>query len=344
MIYLLILFASCEEYYTPDMDKTDGQLVVDSQITSDLTISFVRLTRSRDFYSKVPVEPVTGAKVELIETGSMIIPGIETGAGYFTFNTIPVPGKKYMLKITINKDSYESEVVTMPPPPVISNLFTEHKELKIYRTNGYGIPYAYTILGRDIFVDLPVSKTLSYFRFDIRSVLEWSYEPAAKGGNKPPTVFGWHSLYDRTVYNIAGPKKFNSTTNMIEKHPLLMLHYNAQDYLQADSLMSHGWILIIEQYGTSSGSYDYHQQLNSQFAADGSLFDPVQTQIAGNISCITDPSKLVFGYFDLNSYRQIRYYMNLTSPNAGVTLRQIFRYPLIPETGHTDGTPPGWWE
>lgn len=124
----------------------------------------------------------------------------------------------------------------------------------------------------------------------------------------------------------------------------MTLPYNAKElFLLPDSVMN-GWIMIIEQFGTTKGSYEYHEKLNSQFGADGSLFDPIQNQIYGNITCITDPSKIVFGYFDLNSYRQYRYFLYISSPNAAVTLRQIFRYPYISEEGDVVRTPPDWWE
>ena len=124
----------------------------------------------------------------------------------------------------------------------------------------------------------------------------------------------------------------------------MTLPYNAKElYLLPDSIMN-GWIMIIDQFGTSTGSYQYHEKLNSQFAADGSLFDPIQTQIYGNITCKTDPSKIVYGYFDLNSYRQYRYYLYISNPNAAIILRQIFSYPNIPDDGDQMFSPPDWWE
>jgi hypothetical protein len=114
---------------------------------------------------------------------------------------------------------------------------------------------------------------------------------------------------------------------------------------------------MIDQYGTSKESYEFHDKLNSQFSAAGSLFDPVQTQIEGNILCTTTPSKKVFGFFDLNSYQQYRYYFYLNPPPGKYIERQIFRYPNIPVTGRVNAIPktkeepnpptikpPDWWE
>lgn len=342
--WLLLLLASCEEYYTPAIDKSAGRLVVDAQITNDPSKNYVHLTTSRDYYSESPVLPVSGAKVELIQSTGVVISGSESGTGYFNFGMVPVSGKQYKLRITLTGDVYESEVVTMPPLPTMGTWYTENKETKTYKTDSYGVPRVYTTLGREVYTDLPVSTALSNYRFYVRSVIEWAFYAPSTGGMPPPPVFGWESYVNTASYNLAGDRILSAATNKIEKHPLVTISYNAQNYLHADSLTSVGWIILVDQFGTSAGSFEYHQKLNSQFAAEGSLFDPVQTQIYGNITCKTDPSKMVFGYFDLNSYRQVRYYMNLSSPAAAVVLRQIYRYPFIPDNGKTKGYPPDWWE
>lgn len=340
----LLLLIACEEYYTPAIDKRDGTLVVDALVTNDASKNYVRLTYSMDFYSRKMVQPVTGATVDMVEAAGTVTAAKETGTGYFSFVTLPVAGKKYKLRIMIGKDVYESEQVTMPPVPSITKLYHGHKEQKVYRTDGFGNPLPYTVAGREFYIDAPVTASLSNYRFYIRSVIEWSYFPPALSGPPPPPIFGWNSFYDNSSYNIAGTTKISAATSKIEEHPIRFFSYNAQDYLRADSLNMNGWIMIIDQFGTSSGSYDYHQKLNNQLLAEGSLFDPIQTQIYGNISCKSDPAKLVFGYFDLNSYLQHRYYTNFSSPETAVTLRKLNSYPLIPEEGQVLDNPPSWWQ
>ena len=341
--FLLILLSSCEEYYTPSIDPVDHQLIVEAMITNDPSLNFVHLTNTRNFYDEQPAAVVTGANVELVEINGIVIKGIENVWGYFYFNIVPVAGRNYKLRISLNKDIYESEVVTMPPLPTITNLYSEQVVKKIYATDGSGVPVASEIKGREMYIDAPITNTISYYRFNVRSILEWIYSPPAKNGPPPPPIYGWQSNYESNEFNLAGPKKF-SQIGKIEMHPLLMLAYNADYYLHSDTLISNGWILIIDQYGTTKGSFEYHEKLNSQFAADGSLFDPIQTQIYGNIKCITDPTKTVYGYFDMNSYQQYRYYYDMAGPGAQLILRQLFRYPNIPDLGRSVGWPPDWWE
>ena len=86
--FLLILFSSCEEYYTPDIDKVEDQLVVEAQITNDPAKNFVHLTKTRNFNDNVPLLEVSGALVDLIEIQGKTIRSIESKSGYYFFNSV----------------------------------------------------------------------------------------------------------------------------------------------------------------------------------------------------------------------------------------------------------------
>ena len=73
MALFAVLFASCEEYYTPDLEVVPGMLVVESHLTNDPRQNFVRLSMTQDFYSTVQEEIIIGAKVDLIELGGQKI-------------------------------------------------------------------------------------------------------------------------------------------------------------------------------------------------------------------------------------------------------------------------------
>jgi len=350
LIYILLILcclSSCEEAFNPAIDTVGGHLVVTSLISTDSSQNYVHLTKTSGFYDVAGPEDVKGATVKLIDGSGNITPGVESSPGYFRFQTAPLSDQVYKLQIVFNNDTYESESVTMPPTPSVTKFYTERLEVTDYQTDGYGVPYATTLIGRELYLDIPVTATLSHYRFGMRSVVQWYYQPPMLAPPPPPDlppIYGWQSLYYKDNYNIAGPKQF-SQNDLIEKHPLIMLPYSTALILKPDSLFS-GWIFILDQYGTSQGSYDYHEKLNSQFAANGTLFDPVQTQVVGNITCKTDPSKKVYGYFDLNSYRQYRYFLYFTDPNPNglITLREVTRYTDIPDNGQTIKYPPSWWE
>ena len=344
-IYLalfLALFVSCEELYTPNLDVVPGILVVESQLTNNPTKNFVRLSITKDFYGTTETQKVTGAKVELIQVAGYTVKGIDDGTGYFTFPTVPVSGKTYYLKITNSKDIYQSDPVLMPPIPKIDSLYTIQNIEKSYQTDADGSLRLVETPGRIIYIDAPITSSLEYYRFDWRAILQWVYVPPDP---LAPVWYGWKSITDNGSFNIAGPKEFSSSTK-VTKHPVFSLGYDYQLYLDSATQLGSGWILILDEYGTTKSSYDFHEKLNRQFSAEGSLFDPVLTQVYGNLRCTSDPSKTVLGFFELNSYRQYRYYMNLgTGGDNLVRQRRLSRYLDIPFTdGFLMGKRPEFWE
>jgi len=337
--FLAILLVSCEEIYTPDLEESQSMMVVESQITNDQDHNFVKLTKSLDFYSTDQAEKIEGAQVELIESEGSSMKGIESSTGYFTFSDTPIPGKTYYLRIIWDNNIYESEKVVMPPLPTIDTLYTNHAVEKSYTNDIFGKLVEVETPGRNICIDAPITSKLEYYRFDWRAIMEWTYSfPLG------PTYNGWIPYYNTGNFNLAGPKQY-SVSEKIQSHPVLFLGYDSEAYLDSVTQLYVGWIVIIDEYGTTKDSYDYHEGLNEQFSAEGSLFDPVSTQVYGNIKCTSDPTKLVLGFFDLNSYRQYRYYIYLGSNESSkLVQRQINRYLDIPNRGYVVNRFPDFWE
>jgi hypothetical protein len=226
-------------------------------------------------------------------------------------------------------------MVTMPPMPNILDAYSGDKTKQFYKYNDWnnGV-MSFNFEGHNIYIDLPVTDSLAYYRFSTRLILEWL--PV-----KLPYV-GWSSIYENSNFDIARLQPFTQA-DTIKKHPLTWLSYDRR-YFKLNNILNDqqyavGWVIIVNQFGTSKESYEFHEKMNSQFAADGSIFDRIPGQIDGNIKCITDPSQIVYGYFDLNSYRQFRYNIRFQS-NQVV---QEFIYPDIPDYGTAGPGYPDWW-
>lgn len=348
LLFLQLFIVSCEEIYHPAMDTVSGQLVVDAKITNDLAKNYVHLSKTRHFYDDQPVFNVSGAAVSLVEMGGSVIRGYESATGYYSFNTVPVSGKQYFLRIIIQNVTYESRAVTMPPVPALTNFHTRHVLTTVNENSGESTPRTYERPEREVDVDLPLTDASSYYRLDIRSLLQWSLHVSGKQSFYP-LAYGWNSYENKEQFHLVGPKNQTEPGKIIN-HQLLTLSYTPFNPTAADTMKVEGWIIFVEQYGTSKESFEYHSQLNSQFAATGSLFDPIQTQVYGNILCKSKPSEIVYGYFDLNSYQQYRYFLILNVPPGVNTSRQLYSFPVIPDHGQIrgkDGEPPlkpGWWQ
>ncbi len=340
----VLLFASCEEYYTPDLDNAESMLVVESMLTNDISKNFVKLSKTKDFYSTDPDEVITDAKVDLLESGSNTITAIQEANGYFTFSKVAVPGKTYTLRIYYDNQTYESDPVVMPAIPTIDSLYTEHRIDKTYSTDAYGVPFEVENPVRDVRVDVPISAQVKYFRFTWRAVLEWIYLPPMNPFKVIPPYYGWKSKYDIGNFNITGQGNYTGSSD-IKNHTILSLSYDTRQYLDSTSQDFYGWIVMIDQFGITKDSYDFYDAIDKQFAADGNLFDPILAQIPTNLYCKTDKTKKVVGFFNVNSYHEHRYFIRTGSAYGGeVIQRKINRYPDIPDNGYLIGEYPSFWE
>jgi len=354
LIYLVLivsLFVSCEEIYNPDLKIVPGTLVVESRVTNNPKQNFVRLSKTSDFYSKDPQEKITNARVDLVQvTGTNLRPietpikSTENSPGFYEFQNVPVSGRKYKLRIMIGQDIFESNLEVMPPIPTIDSLYTGFLLEKSFRTDSYGPPVEVETPVQEIYIDAPITPALEYYRFNWRTILQWTYYPGSSSGPPPPSYFGWISRYQDGLFNVAGIKKFSSSSHL-SKHPILTLPYDIDALLDSTAQLGCGWIVMLEQYGISKDANTYFENLNKQLSAEGNLFDPLLAQVYGNIHSKNDASKIILGYFNLNSYRQYRYYLNLGfSEKNKVIKHEINKYPEIPDRGYVRGIPPDFWE
>jgi len=104
ILYLITLAATalltgaCTEEVDVDLDSTYTRLVVDGQVTTDTTRHYVKLSKTMDYFSNQPADPVPGAQVkindhQLEENDS--IPGLYHTAPDFCGE----PGQTYHLTI-----------------------------------------------------------------------------------------------------------------------------------------------------------------------------------------------------------------------------------------------------
>jgi len=136
--FLLILLASCEEYYTPKIDDISGSLVVDALITNDLSKSYVHLSSTQGFYDK-SAPSFTYADVQLVDKNGVIFDAIENNQGSFNFKNVPEIGNSYKLRIYYQNFAYESAMVTMPPLPKILNAYSGDKAKQFYKYKDWNI-------------------------------------------------------------------------------------------------------------------------------------------------------------------------------------------------------------
>jgi hypothetical protein len=66
------------------------------------------------------------------------------------------------------------------------------------------------------------------------------------------------------------------------------------------------WVVQLDVYSVSKETHTYWKRLEDQRKLSGGIFDKVPAQVRGNLTCLTDPSQEVLGYFMVGGLTQKR--------------------------------------
>ena len=347
IIFMLFISTACEEVYEADLENVANQVVIESLITNDPNVNFVKISKTRGFYAEESQQMVSGAKVELIDEHGQVFDGVETSTGYFVVNHAAVVGRNYQLRVVAEGETYESAQKQMPPLPAVDSLYVLPETKTVYYYSSYGEPVPRQVTGMHAYVDLPVTDSLDHYRFDVRSTLEYVIPPPPVL-IPPPPIYCWMNFLDRDIFNIKGPSKY-SDSELLRKHSLLFKNNTIGSYITQETVDSGaymvGWIVDVEQFGISNEVYNYYDAMNDQLEAEGKLFDPVYAQLEPNIHCITKPEKEVLGLFELSSYRYWRFWMMVNRGSENAYWHLVDDIIPIPASGRIQADdPPDFWQ
>jgi len=135
---ILIALSACTERIEIELDSTYERLVVEGHITTDTTIHWVRLTRSKDYYSSNRVTSISNAEVILVGGNqSMQLTENPENPGYYEtpVDFYGLPGFIYYVDIKLpeeigESDTYASSCELKPVGEIdsIQVVYNEHWE------------------------------------------------------------------------------------------------------------------------------------------------------------------------------------------------------------------------
>lgn len=341
-ITLLLSLLSCEDVYRPEIIEVASLPVIECRITNNPAFNYIIVSKTTKFTGMQTPDPINDAKIEVLKEDGTFYQATHTYLGYYSFNQALETGKRYKLRIILDKELFESSWETMPALPTIEKFYVEpHVQVK-YANNLYGIPSKYYTKGFQASVDLPVNERNKYYLFRWHSYLQFVIQ------KQNFRSYEWLSFTKSGSDNMAEPS-LHSSSNLISKHRLM---FNTLDYLSYLDTADHrdrieamdlGWIFEIDQYSQSDGAHQFFKSAADQLKAEGQLFDPMYSQIRGNISCTTDPEKHMLGVFDLCSLTRHQYYV------SDIEAGNIYYHKIepifdIPYEGTSERIPPVFWQ
>ncbi len=348
LFVLCVCVGACEDVYHPDIDKNNNFLVIEALLTNDTSSSYVKITRSVDFYGKEGFPGVSGASVFISDKGGNSHSLIESSTGVFHPDFSALAGESYSIKVEVDGEVYESAYELMPPPVILDTIYAEADTLNTYKYDQSGVPMAHNITGITVSTDFPVESDLKHYRVSMIRTLEYVILPPPDYIGPPlPPIWAWAQFYQSGVFPVYGPAEYGNES-LLKKRKLLFLPTVLLEvdeaYTNVNGLMI-GWIVDLSVFGINKNTFNYYRSLNSQLDADGKLFDPVYAQLESNIKCVSDPGKMVAGYFELNSVFKRRFYVMGVPGSKNVKFHYVDSPLPIPPNGRVqNGTFPEFWE
>ena len=308
---LLIVATGClEPYNPPEITDNIDILVVDGFINSTDNIATVRLTKAVPLSSNSNDDIGVNAVVEVEDENGFAQTLNAEGNGYYSLLDIQTtPGLKYRISILRNDSKrYYSQFINLTSSPQIDSISFKAS------TQSEGI---------DVFVnthdDTGESK---YFQWTFDETWEYTSRYGANyqivnGSIVPQELPISRCWISKPSSEILVGSTTLLASNTIREFPLTFIPVRSQK-------VSVRYSILVQQRSLSKEAYEFWTQLKKSTESLGGLFDPMPSQVLGNLYSESDTSEPVLGYFSGGEVASKRIFIRLRD------LPPELRLPLVP--------------
>lgn len=303
------IIAGCLTPYEPSVITVDYQyLVIDAFLNYSDGSATVQLSRTSPLYSKENPAAETRATVSIEDDHGSSYEIKEQSNGLYVQSNIPTDlSKKYRIHIvTRNSEEYFSDYTIVKNTPDIDSV--------------YWVPESD---GIQIYVDAhDVTNQTRYYKWDFIETFEYA------------SAFG----SDLKISNgQILPRYADESLNICWRtNPAIGILLGSSARLQQDVInhfpvtfvprgtykLSRRYSIHLKQYAITEQAYNYWLQLKETTENLGGLFDPLPSQIQGNIYNARDPQQIAIGFFSAGSVKDKRIFVSFSE-----LPRHLQRYP-----------------
>lgn len=314
MLLVMACFSSCKEPFDPQVDFTAPLIAVDGLITTEQKSHRVKIHYALNYNQAEVPEPVAGAEVFITDQHGQT-DHLREASGqpghYFTFPDFQaLEGRIYTLHIHTREGlELRSRPQEVLPMADIDSIYGQTASRSIMEINSYGDHYFYTYQGGESFVHInrPDGKGVK-MRYEPQIMVLYAYETKDTVNSMAPPV--WMNCWRK-----YGAQGLPSVTHLgqqteisgLKNHLLLFVPENKRFYNLADSMLVAGKYLITRQYRLNEDAHAFYKASVKQLGADGNLFDPIASQLPGNMVCTNDPDQKILGFFEVSSFKSTTY-------------------------------------
>jgi hypothetical protein len=356
IIFLAVttVISSCQEVFEPRIKVDTYYMVVDGMITNNYGPHYIKIFYTKPLGDPYSYNVVSNATVSIVDNQGNVISLEE-----YTMGTYETPsgfkgevGVEYTLDIITDDGAHFQSTPQMMPLPVILD--------SLYASRGFEpLYYVSEQSGRLEKVDMDVLNVFAAtsssdgsfpkFRFTSEAYLQYIQRSSELSGTgevtADTTYYCWLKRniidfvgFDIGEYTIPYEAR-NHRVAMLPRGVNPMRFMDFPEGLYTDVRVVYNRFLSL-----NDDAYEFHRMKNEQIRGQGGLFDPVITQIDGNVKCISDPSVRVLGFFEASNDLGMFVYKILHPKNLdNYEIRLIEYFDPLPRSGCTKTIPPDFW-
>jgi hypothetical protein len=312
---LLFLLSGCVDPYTPPIISTpQTYLVVDGAIRlNGVTKVHLSQTRSLSAGATSPVE--AKATVAIQDELGTRYPLTEQAPGTYTSDSLTLsPTHHYQLRLRLASGrEYASDLVAAKLTPAIDEVAwaAESNGLQIY-VNSHD-----------------ATNSTHYYRWSYQET--WQFHSAYQSDleyvngqiqRRSENIYQCWRTENSTAIKLSSTDQLSQ--DVVSKFPLTLVP-------STSAKIHFMYSILVQQYGLTPEEFAYWDKLRKNTESLGTLFDPLPSQLSGNVHSLDTPSELVLGYVGASSVTEKRIFIKVTQ------LPYNTNYAI---TGYEDCAPP----
>jgi hypothetical protein len=293
---VLILFSSCIEEYTPEIDDEDsGLYVVQGRVTDLDGFQTISVTRSSAI-SDPQVIPVEGCNVKIIDDQENVYQANPTEPGDYLAYIDPsflTDGAAFRLEVTTpSGDILRSGFDTLRTCPDIDSIYYIIEDFVTSDPEVYipGIQFYIDFNGTNIKTKKMKFEVEETWKYQMEYPIQWIWDGRTLTTIDPPDYsknICWNTSNTGNIYTLTTE---NLNANVFRKFPLHHVLNNSNKLLM-------GYSILFRQLTIADPVFDYFEKIKDNVLDNGGLYETQPQQIEGNIHNVSDPNTRVLGYF-----------------------------------------------
>ncbi len=295
-VFFILLGGCLTHYDAPTTQREKNVLVVNASINSSDQVATVILSRTIALSSATTSPAETGATVTILSDHNEIFRLIPQQRGTYSITKINFDfARKYQLKIsTKDGKSYSSDFISLYKTPEIDSL-TWSPSLDGITING--TTHDQAGLSRNYLWDF--NETWEYTA-PFQSALEYKNNQIIYRPAEDAIYVCWRTL---PASNLLITSTNGLANDVVNKFALKFIS-------KGSPLIQRRYSIEAKLRTINPGEYSYWSQVKKTTESFGGLFDPLPSQVIGNIHNDLDGTEPIIGYFGGGSVSKLRIFIN----------------------------------